>query len=43
VAPKDVLPEVNIPVITVIWTYTGLATKERENQVTIYSKFSLSN
>ncbi len=26
-APKDVPPEVNIPVVKVIWTYTGLSTK----------------
>ncbi len=43
VAPKDVLPEVNIPVVTVIWTYTGLSTKEMESRVTTYSEFSLSN
>jgi len=43
VAPKDVLPEVNIPVVTVIWTYTGLSTKEVESRVTTYSEFSLSN
>jgi len=43
VMPKDVLPEVNIPVVTVIWTYTGLATKEMESRVTTYSEFSLSN
>jgi multidrug efflux pump subunit AcrB len=43
VAPKDVLPTVNIPVVTVIWTYTGLSTKEMEQRVTTYSEFSLTN
>ena len=42
-APKDVLPEVNIPVVTVIWTYTGLSTKEMESRITTYSEFSISN
>jgi len=26
--PKDVLPQVNIPVVTVVWTFTGLDTPE---------------
>ncbi len=41
--PKDVLPDVNIPVVSVIWTYTGLDTREMEQRVTTYSEFSLSN
>lgn len=41
--PKDVLPNVDIPVVSVIWTYTGLDTKEMEQRVTTYSEFSLSN
>ncbi len=43
VMPKDVFPEVNIPVVVVIWTYTGLDTKDMENKVTTYTEFSLSN
>ena len=42
-APKDVLPTVDIPVVTVIWTYTGLSAKEMESRVTTYSEFALSN
>ena len=41
--PKDVLPEVNIPVVSVIWTYTGLSTTEMERRVTTYTEFSISN
>ena len=43
VTPKDVLPVVDIPVVNVIWTYTGLSTKEMEQRVTTYSEFSLTN
>jgi multidrug efflux pump subunit AcrB len=41
--PKDVFPSVNIPVVTIIWTYTGLSTPEMEKRVTTYSEYSLSN
>ena len=41
--PKDVLPNVDIPVVSIIWTYTGLDTPEMEQRVTTYSEFSLSN
>ncbi len=41
--PKDVLPNVNIPVVSIIWTYTGLDTAEMEQRVTTYSEFGLSN
>ena len=43
VMPKDVLPDVNIPVVTIIWTYTGLDTPDMQNQVTSYSELALSN
>ncbi len=43
VMAKDVLPNVDIPVVSVIWTYTGLDTREMEQRVTTYSEFSLSN
>ncbi len=42
-APKDVLPDVNIPVVSVIWTYTGLSTTETASRITTYSEFSISN
>ncbi|MGY2047726.1 efflux RND transporter permease subunit [Methylobacterium sp. JK268] len=43
VAPKDVLPTVDIPVVVVVWTYTGLDTTEMAQRITTYSEFSLSN
>ncbi|MGI4748887.1 MAG: efflux RND transporter permease subunit [Janthinobacterium lividum] len=43
VMPKDVLPDVNIPVVTIIWTYTGLDTPDMQNQVTSYNELALSN
>ena len=24
--PKDIFPNINIPVVTIVWTYTGLTT-----------------
>ena len=41
--PKDVLPDVNIPVVTIIWTYTGLDTPDMQNYVTSYEELALSN
>jgi len=41
--PKDVLPTVDIPVVVVVWTYTGLSTPEMERRITTYAEFSLSN
>ena len=43
VTPKDVLPNVNIPVVVVVWTYNGLNTTDMASRITTYSEFSLSN
>src|SRR5436309_9362179 len=40
--PKDIFPEIDIPVVSVIWTYNGLSAEEFEKQISIYSEFSLS-
>jgi multidrug efflux pump subunit AcrB len=40
--PKDIFPRINIPVVTVIWQYTGLTPQEMENRVTTYSEYSIS-
>jgi multidrug efflux pump subunit AcrB len=40
--PTDIFPEINIPVVTVIWQYTGLSTTEMEQRVTTYSQYSIS-
>jgi multidrug efflux pump subunit AcrB len=41
--PTDIFPEIDIPVVTVIWQYTGLSTPEMEQRVTTYSEYSLSS
>src|SRR5215467_10519254 len=40
--PTDIFPEINIPVVTIIWSYTGLSTTEMEQRVTTYSQYALS-
>ncbi len=40
--PTDIFPEIKIPVVTVIWSYTGLSTPEMEQRVTTYSQYSIS-
>jgi multidrug efflux pump subunit AcrB len=42
-APKDIFPVINIPVVTVIWQYTGLTPKEMEARVTTYSEYAISS
>lgn len=43
VTKKDVLPVVNIPVVVIVWTYTGLDTTDMASRITTYSEFSLTN
>src|SRR4249920_669823 len=38
----DIFPEIRIPVVTVIWQYTGLTTPEMEQRVSTYSQYSIS-
>lgn len=40
--PVDIFPDINIPVISVIWTYSGMSAEEFERRLTIYSEYSLS-
>src|ERR1700676_1003391 len=40
--PTDIFPEINIPVVTVIWQYTGLSTPEVEQRVSTYSQYAIS-
>ena len=39
----DIFPEINIPVVTIVWQYTGLSTPEMEQRVTTYSQYALSS
>src|SRR6201991_2220633 len=41
--PTDIFPEIQIPVVTVVWSYTGLSTPEMEQRVTTYSQYSISS
>src|SRR3954452_18876272 len=41
--PTDIFPEINIPVVSVIWQETGLNTTEMEQRVTTYSQYSISS
>lgn len=41
--PKDIFPSINIPVVTVIWQYTGLTPEEMEQRVTTYSEYAISS
>jgi multidrug efflux pump subunit AcrB len=43
VTPTDIFPQINIPVVSVIWQYTGLSTPEMEQRVTTYSQYSMSS
>ena len=42
VMPIDIFPVIDIPVVTVIWQYTGLSTPEMEQRVTTYSQYAIS-
>ena len=36
--PKDIFPDIDIPVISVIRTYNGLSAQDFEQRITIYSE-----
>jgi multidrug efflux pump subunit AcrB len=40
--PTDIFPQIDIPVVTVIWQYSGLSTPEMEQRVTTYSQYVIS-
>src|SRR5262245_48353987 len=40
--PKDIFPDIDIPVVSVVWTYSGLSTQDMEKQITTYSEFATS-
>ena len=41
--PKDVFPNINTPVVSVVWSYAGMTAKEFEERITSFSEFSLSS
>lgn len=40
---KDIFPNVNIPVVNTIWSYTGLPAEEFSQRITTYSEYALSS
>lgn len=41
--PKDILPEIDIPIVTTVWTYGGLLAQDMERQITTFADFALNN
>ena len=41
-APKDIYPYINIPVVTIVWTYTGLPPKDMEGRIVTVCERALS-
>src|SRR6187402_2284820 len=39
----DIFPEIDVPVVTVIWTYKGMETSEVERRITTYSEYAISS
>src|SRR5260221_14454319 len=39
----DIFPEIDIPVVTVIWTYKGMETSEVERRITTYSAYATTS
>ncbi len=42
VTPKDIFPYINIPVVSIIWTYAGLSPDEMEKRMVTISERSLT-
>jgi multidrug efflux pump subunit AcrB len=40
--PKDIFPNIDIPVVSIIWQYSGLSPQEMEQRVTTYCEYQLS-
>lgn len=41
--PKDIFPEIDIPIVTTIWTYGGLSAQDMERQITTFAEFAINN
>ena len=39
----DIFPEIEIPVINVIWTYKGMESSELERRITTYSEYAFTS
>lgn len=41
--PKDILPNIDTPIVSVVWSYAGIPASDFEKRITTLSEFSLSN
>ncbi|CAF0698336.1 efflux RND transporter permease subunit [Candidatus Methylacidithermus pantelleriae] len=41
--PTDIFPEIDIPVVTIVWQYLGLPPREMQNYITTLSDYSIAN
>src|SRR3984885_8915905 len=40
--PKDIFPNINIPVISVLWNYAGLSPEQMANRISVINQRSLT-
>jgi multidrug efflux pump subunit AcrB len=40
--PTDIFPDINIPVVTIVWNYTGLSASEMANRIVLQSERGLT-
>lgn len=41
--PKDIFPDINMPIVSIVWTYSGLPAEEFSQRITTNSEIYLSN
>jgi CzcA family heavy metal efflux pump len=41
--PTDIFPEIDIPVVTVVWQYPGLSPDQMAKQITTFSEYTISS
>src|SRR5438874_6860137 len=41
--PTDIFPEIDIPVVTVVWQYSGLSADQMAKQITTFSEYTISS
>jgi multidrug efflux pump subunit AcrB len=41
--PTDIFPEIDIPVLSVVWQYPGLSPDQMAKQITTFSEYTISS
>src|SRR5207247_3788576 len=41
--PTDIFPEIEIPVVSVIWNYDGLTSEDMASRITTFSEYTISS